>query len=88
MNDAPGRSGSTDEKARARIRQLEDDLATLAEQAAQIERELRSAKADVSVKDEYISALENELKGESGSRPHLRPKAWLARWWRRSGTSR
>ncbi|MGO8870312.1 MAG: hypothetical protein ACLQPH_02730 [Acidimicrobiales bacterium] len=74
-----------------RTQRLEEECRTLGEQVAQVRRELRFAKADIEVKDEYISSLEAQSELEAAlvmlrtktayieSLPSVRFKAWLYR---------
>ena len=77
-----------------RIHRLEAENRALTERAAQTERELRAAKAEVDVKDEYVTSLESELDETLAflraktayieSRPSVRLKLWATGLWRRS----
>lgn len=53
-------TGTDDETSR--IHQLEEECRRLSERAEQADRELRSAKAEVEVKGEYVTAVEAELE--------------------------
>ena len=81
---APAESGR---EALSRIRRLEVEQGTPSGRAAQAERELRSAKAEIEVKDEYVTSLEAELEATLAflrdktayieSLPSVRLKAWM-----------
>jgi hypothetical protein len=88
MADSPRRepaAGSDD--AAGRILQLEEECRTLSERAEQADRELRSAKAEVEVKDEYAVSVEAELEETLAflrtktayieSLPWIRLKVWF-----------
>jgi predicted nucleic acid-binding Zn-ribbon protein len=88
MADAVHREPATgiDDGSR-RTQQLEAEIRMLTERAAQAERELRAAKAEVEVKDEYVTSLEAELdetlvflRAKTAyieSRPSVRLKLWV-----------
>lgn len=98
MTDAAGREPALElDEAWGRIRQLEEERRALSEQAGQGERELRSAKADIAVKEEYIASLEAQLEKALAlvpvldaktayieSLPSVRLKMWLKGMRRRS----
>ncbi|HVB92897.1 MAG TPA: hypothetical protein VND67_01155 [Acidimicrobiales bacterium] len=48
------------------IRRLEGERGTPSEQLAQAERELRAAKAEIQVKDEFLASVEAELEETLG----------------------
>jgi chromosome segregation ATPase len=76
-----------------RIHQLEAERQSLAARVEQVERELRAAKAELEVKDEYVTSLESELDETLAflraktayieSRPSVRLKLWAKRLRRR-----
>jgi chromosome segregation ATPase len=76
----------TDDTTR-RIHQLEEKCRTLSERAEQADRELRSAKAEVEVKNEYAASVEAELEEALAflrtktayieSLPWIRLKVWF-----------
>jgi len=76
------------------IRRIDVERGTPSEQAAQAERELRSARAEIEVKDEYVASLEAELEETLAflrdktayieSLPSVRLKVWMKSLLRRS----
>ncbi len=82
MEGGDGEGEARITEALERLERLERERSTLAAESAQQERELRHAKADVTVKDEYISTLEAQLEARSryiSSLPSVRFKKWLVR---------
>ncbi|MGH3578596.1 MAG: hypothetical protein ACRDU0_13710 [Mycobacterium sp.] len=86
MTDAAQKeSAAGSDEALARLRRLEAD---------QAERELRSAKAEIEVKDEYVTSLEAELEETLAflrdktayieSLPSVRLKVWVRNRFHRS----
>jgi uncharacterized protein YceH (UPF0502 family) len=58
------------------------DSATPGERAEQTERELRAAKAELEIKNEYIADLEKQvdhLSAQRDGRLQVRLKVWVAR---------
>ena len=98
MTDAaerePTAGGDDEDDDPSRIHRLEVERGTLSERAAQAERELRSAKAEIEVKDEYVASLEAELEetltflrdktAYIESLPSVRLKVWMKSMLRRS----
>jgi chromosome segregation ATPase len=94
MADAAQSEPSTDiDDASSRIHRLEAEHRALAARVAQSERELRAAKAEIAVKNEYVTSLESELdetltflRAKTAyieSLPSVRLKLWVKRLRRR-----
>ncbi len=91
---APSGPGTGTDDASHQLHRLEEERRALTERVAQADRELRSAKAELSVKDDYVSAVESELEETLGflqaktayieSLPWVRLKMWLKGLRRRS----
>ena len=88
MTDAAKKKPEADsDEALRRTRRLELEQGTPSARAAQAERELRAAKAEIEVKDEFASSLEAELEETLGflrnkteyieSLPSVRLKVWV-----------
>ncbi len=71
----------------ASVHRTEQDRGALAERAEQADRELRSAKAELDVRNDYVAALESELEETLAflrvktayieSLPWVRLRVWL-----------